>query len=144
MKILAKNKKAFFDYKILETHKAGVVLSGPETKSAKLGHISIKESYAVIKDGEVWLLNCHISPYAFAKNIAQEPARSRKLLLSRKEINTLIGKIKSSNLTLVPLKAFVERGLVKIEIGLCQGKKKYEKRELIKKREGERKMRNFL
>lgn len=137
-KIIAKNKKAFFDYEITDTFEAGVILTGPEVKSVKAGNVSLKESYAVAKDSEIFLLNAHISPYAFASDIEMDPTRSRKLLLKSKEIHSLTGKIKEKGLTLIPTKIYLKRGLVKVELGLGKGKKKYEKKEKIKARDIER------
>lgn len=144
MKILALNKKAKLDYQVLETYEAGILLSGPEVKSAKLGQISLKGSYVTLKENEAWLLNCHISPYKKAALKEYDPTRTRKLLLHKKEINSLIGKLKQKGLTLIPLRVYTTKGLVKIEIGLCKGKRKYEKRELIKKQEAKRKMQRAL
>jgi len=140
MKILAKNKKAYFDYEILEKLEAGIVLAGHEVKSIKSGNVSLKGSYVAVTGGEVWLLGCHISPYKFARLEGYEPTRTRKLLLSKKQIASLIGKTKAQGLTLIPLSMYVKRGFVKLEIALAKGKKKYEKRETIKKREAKRKI----
>lgn len=145
VKVIATNKKARFDYEILETFEAGIVLTGPEVKSVKLGHISIKESYATVRSEEVFLTNAHISPYKQAASIEQEPTRSRKLLLKKSEIKSLIGKAQTQGLTLIPIQVYLKRGFVKVEIGLGRGKKKHDKRESIKKkdvkREVEREMR---
>lgn len=141
MSTIAKNKKAYFDYEILETYEAGIVLRGFEVKSAKLGHVSLKGAYVIIKDNEAYLLNTHISPYQ-ATNTPKnyEPTRSRKLLLKHSEISTLIGKSKNQGLTLLPLSLYTVKGKVKVEIGVGKGKKKYEKREKLKKREAEKEM----
>ncbi|MFY9457821.1 MAG: SsrA-binding protein SmpB [Candidatus Spechtbacterales bacterium] len=135
MSTLAKNKKAYLDYEILETCEAGIVLAGFEVKSVKLGHISLKGAYVSIKDNEAYLLNAHISPYQ-PKNMPRDydPTRSRKLLLKRAEINTLIGKSKSQGLTLLPLSVYAKKGKIKIAIGIGKGKKKHEKRESLKKK----------
>lgn len=145
--ILATNKKAYFDYEALETIEAGVVLTGPEVKSVKKGQINLVGSYVTIdKDGVPWLINVNIAPYPPAWQIQQayNPTRSRKLLLKKKEIDSLIGKSKMRGLTIIPLKCILKGGLIKIEIGLCRGKKKWDKREQIKKREIKRKMRQEL
>ncbi|PIZ00248.1 SsrA-binding protein [bacterium (Candidatus Howlettbacteria) CG_4_10_14_0_8_um_filter_40_9] len=134
-KIIATNKKAHFDYEIHDTFEAGVVLTGPEVKSVKSGNISLKESYAVVKGNEIFLLNAHISPYKFAANEGEDPARSRKLLLKSSEIKSLIGKTSEKGLTLIPTKVYLKYGLVKIELGLGKGKKKFEKRAKIKERD---------
>ncbi len=139
MSILAKNKKVYFDYDIVEKYEAGVVLHGYEVKSIKLGHISLKGSYVIIKDSEAYLLNAHISAYQAANTPkSYDPTRSRKLLLNRSEINTLIGKSKAQGLTLVPISVYTKKGKIKVSIGVGRGKKKYEKREKVKKRDTER------
>ncbi len=135
MKILADNKKARFNYQIQETFEVGIVLSGPEVKSVKLGHINLKDSYATISGKEAWLLNAHIAPYKFAIQKDYNPNQSRKLLLKRKEINSLIGKLQTKGSTLIPLRVYSKKGLIKIELGLGRGKKLFDKREQIKKRE---------
>lgn len=134
-KIIATNKKAHFDYEIYDTFEAGVVLTGPEVKSVKMGNVSLKESYAVVKGSEIFLLNAHISPYKFAANEGEDPTRSRKLLLKSAEIKSLIGKTSEKGLTLIPTKVYLKYGLVKIELGLGKGKKKFEKRAKIKERD---------
>jgi len=138
MKVIATNKRARFDYEILETFEAGIVLTGPEVKSVKAGQISIKESFATVKSEEVFLTNAHISPYKQAANIEQEPTRSRKLLLKKSEISSLIGKSKTQGFTLIPTKVYLKRGFVKVEIGLGKGKKLHDKRESIKKKDTQR------
>jgi SsrA-binding protein len=138
-KVFAKNKRAYFDYEILEKYEAGIELLGFEVKSIKTGHISLKGSFVIIKDSEAFLLNVYIPPYQ-AKNTPKsyDPSRTRKLLLKKSEIKSLIGKQKQKGLTLVPLKAYNKRGKIKIEIGLAKSKKKFDKREKIKRREFER------
>ncbi len=145
MSILAKNRKAYFDYEILETYEAGIVLWGFEVKSVKLGHTSLKGAYVSIKDNEAYLLNAHISPYQ-PKNMPRDydPTRSRKLLLKHSQINALIGKSKSQGLTILPTSVYTKKGKIKIEIGIGRGKKKHEKRELIKKRDAEREVREIV
>lgn len=138
MKVIATNKKARFDYEILDTYEAGIVLRGPEVKSVKAGQISIKEAFATVRGEEVFLTNAHISPYKQASNIEQEPTRSRKLLLKKSEISSLVGKAKTQGLTLIPTKVYLKRGFVKVEIGLGKGKKKYDKREQLKKKDVKR------
>jgi len=145
MRVVAKNKKAFFTYEILESYEAGVSLLGSEVKSIREGRISLKESYAEIKRGEVFLVNCHISPYEAANRFNHEPRRERKLLLHRREIKRLLGKIKEKGLTLIPTKVFFsDKGKVKIELALAKGKKAFEKRETIRERDREREMRAEL
>jgi len=145
MKIISTNKKAFFNYEIYDTYEAGISLMGSEVKSIREGRISLKESYAEIKDGEAFLINCHISPYAPANRFNHEPTRERKLLLHRREIKRLTGKIKEKGLTLVPTKVLInDKGKVKVEVSLARGKRTYQKREAIKERDREREMRAEL
>ncbi len=141
MKVIAKNKKAFFNYEHIEILEAGIALLGSEVKSIRGGHISLKESYAEIRGGEVFLLNCHISPFNPANIFNHEPLREKKLLLHRREIKRLIGKIKEKGYTLVPLKVLInDRGKVKMEIALAKGKRVYQKRETIRQRDLDREM----
>ena len=144
-KIIAKNKKAFFNYELLETFEAGISLLGSEVKSIRDGRISLKESYAEVKDGEVFLLHCHISTYEAANRFNHEPRRERKLLLHSREIKRLTGKIKEKGLTLVPTKVLINaKGLVKVEISLAKGKRTYQKKEVIKERDIQREVRTEL
>jgi len=138
-KVFAKNKRAYFDYEIFEKYEAGIELYGFEVKSVKTGHLSLKGSFVIIKNMEAFLINAYISPYQ-ANNTPKDydPLRTRKLLLKKNEIKSLIGKQKQKGLTLVPLKAYNRKGKIKIEIGLAKSKKKFDKREKIKKREFER------
>ena len=144
MATLAVNKRAFFDYEILEKFKAGVELTGHETKSAKMGRIKIVGAHAIIRGNEAFLIGAEISSFQ-PKNAPADydPSRTRRLLLKSEEIKYLLGKTKSG-LTLVPLGVFTERGLIKIELGLARGKKKHDKREAIKKREAKREIRKFV
>ena len=139
MVVFAQNKKARFDYEILETFQAGIVLIGTEVKAIKTGHISIKGSFVVMRDNELFLIGANIPPYQ-PKNAPKdyEPERARKLLLTKSEIKHLIGKIKQKGLTLVPLKVYTIKRKIKITFGIGKGKKKYDKRETIKKREFDR------
>ncbi len=143
-KIITKNKKAYHDYEILEKLEAGIILSGPEVKSAKTGHINLKGSYVIISNEEAHLLNSHIAPYKFANLSDYNPTRTRKLLLHNKEINHLIGKLQTKGISLVPLQVYIKNNLIKIEIGVARGKKKYDKREDIKKKEAKRKIQRAL
>jgi SsrA-binding protein len=145
MATYANNPKAGFDYEIQEKMEAGLVLSGHEVKAVRNNKISIKGVYVKILSGEAWLVGAIISPYQ-ANNVPADydPQRSRKLLLKRSEIKYLIGKSQEKGLTLVPLKVFDAHGLIKLEIGIGRGKKKYDKRETIKKRETERKIRRVF
>lgn len=139
MPVLAINPRAKYDYEILETYEAGIVLAGYEVKSIKTGHIGLKGSYVTIKNNEAFLINAQISPYQ-PKNTPDdyEPSRSRKLLLHKSEIKSLIGRIKQKSLTLVPLLVYTKKGKIKLEFAVGKGKRKTDKREKIKKREAER------
>ncbi|WP_028580428.1 SsrA-binding protein SmpB [Desulfogranum japonicum] len=148
-KIVAKNKKAFHDYHIDQTFEAGMVLNGPEVKSLRAGKVNLRDGYAQVKDGEVFLYNVHISPYSFATHVSPDPLRVRKLLLNRQEIRKLIGKLHEKGIALIPLKIyFIENGKAKVELGLARGKKLYDKRAALKEkqtnREIERDMRNKM
>jgi SsrA-binding protein len=145
MKFLAENKKAHFDYEILEKLEAGIVLIGQEVKSIKSGRINLAGSYVVSKDTEFYLINANIPPYQ-PKNLPEDydSLRSKKLLLKKREIDYLIGKIKQKGLTLVPLKVYTKRGKIKLEFGIAKGLKKADKRELIKKRESEREIKREM
>ena len=143
MKILAKNNRASFDFDFKDTFIAGLILSGAEVKSAKNGSISLAGAYVNVSPAGAVLINCHIGPYKYAPNEVYEPTRSRKLLLNKKEINSLLGKEKG--LTVVPLEMFVGgKGLVKIKIGLGRARKKGDKRAYIKQRETTREIRKNL
>ncbi len=145
MRIVATNKKANYNYEILERIEAGISLLGTEVKSIRDGKISLKESYAEIKRSEIFLVNCHISPYEPASRFNHDPRRERKLLLHRREIKRLIGKIQEKGLTLVPTKVFFNaKGKVKVEVSLGKGKKAYEKREAIRERDRKRELRAEL
>lgn len=145
MRVIATNKKALFNYELLETYEAGVVLTGSEVKSIREGRVSLKESYAEIRDGEIFLVNCHISPYPAANIFNHEPKRRRKLLMHKREIKRLMGRTSEKGYTLVPTKMYLnDRGKVKVEIALAKGKKAYQKREAIRERDREREMRAEL
>ena len=137
-KLLANNKKARHDYFIEEVYEAGLVLTGTEIKSLRQGRVNLKESYAKIEKGEVFIYNMHISPYEQGNRYNHDPLRPRKLLLHRKEINKLIGETKEQGYTLVPLKVYLKNGFAKVLIGLGRGKKQYDKREDLKKKEAKR------
>jgi len=145
MKIVAVNKSVSHDYLVLETFEAGMALVGSEVKSVRAGRVSLKESYAEVRDGEVFLVKCHISPYEAANIFNHDPLRERKLLLHRREIRRLAGKVQERGLTLVPTKVFLgDRGKVKLELALARGKREHEKREAIKKRDTDREIRAAL
>ena len=145
MSILAQNRRANFDYTILENYEAGLELFGHEVKSMKTKHVSLKESFVTIHGAELYLTNAHVPPYVHAGIINNyNPTRPRKLLLKKSEIKHLIGKARTLGLTLVPIKLYTKRRLIKLEFGLGKGKKEYDKRDKIKKREDERGMRRIL
>ncbi|MFH0702302.1 MAG: SsrA-binding protein SmpB [bacterium] len=133
-KVITTNKKAFHEFHIFETYQAGIVLTGTEVKSIRAGRINLKDGFAKIENGEIWLYNTHISPYDMGNRYNHEPERKRKLLLTKQEIRKLIGKIKESGYTLIPLKLYFSNGWAKIELGLAKGKKLYDKREAIAKK----------
>ncbi|HYS34723.1 MAG TPA: SsrA-binding protein SmpB [Pseudonocardiaceae bacterium] len=137
-KVIASNRKARHDYTILDTYEAGVVLVGTEVKSLRLGRASLVDSFATVDDGEVWLRGLHIPEYDRGTWTNHEPRRTRKLLLHKSEILRLIGKTKESGLSLVPLTMYFKDGKVKVEIGLGRGKKAYDKRQALAKRDAER------
>lgn len=145
MSTLAVNKRANFDYAISDKYEAGLALLGHETKSVKLGHVSLKESFVTVHGRELYLTNAHISPYKFAGKLpGYNPTRPRKLLLRKREINHLIGKIKEKGLTLVPVRMYTKGRLVKLEFGVGKGKKQFDKRQDIKKREDTRQINRTL
>jgi len=145
MKIVATNKTAYHNYEILESFEAGISLVGSEVKAIREGRISLKESYAELRDGDIVLVKCHISPYEAANIFNHDPLRVRRLLLHKREIRRLTGKIRERGLTLVPTKVmFNDRGKVKIELGLARGKREYEKRDVLKKRDTDREIRTEI
>lgn len=139
-KIVTQNRKARHDYEILETWEAGLVLQGTEVKSLRLGNANLKDSYARVQNGEVLLYNFHISPYEKESHFNHNPLRVRKLLLHRKEIRKLNGRVEEKGLTLAALKVYFKAGKAKVELGLARGKKLYDKREDIAKRDMKREM----
>lgn len=142
---LAKNKKAYFDYEILETFNAGMVLKGFEVKAIKNGKINIAGSFVLIRGNQAYLLNADVPPYQTKNTPADyDPKRTRPLLLHKNELKRLTGLTQQKGLTLIPLRAYIKGNLIKLEFGLCRGKRKYEKRETIKKRETEREIRRYL
>ena len=144
MKIVAQNRKAGFNYQFLQTFEAGLVLQGSEVKSLRDGKANLGDAYALIKNGEVFLLNCHISPYPPAAHTNHEPLRTRKLLLHKKEVEKLIGTLQEKGLTLIPTKLYLKQGRAKVELALAKGKKLFDKRESIKKKESRRAMSRAL
>lgn len=137
-KMVAQNKKAYHDYAIEETYEAGIVLQGTEIKSIRAGKVNLKDSYARIQNNEIYLFGMHVSPYEQGNRYNHDPLRTRKLLLHRKEISKLIGESKEVGYSIVPLKMYLKNGYAKVLIGLARGKKKYDKREDLKKKEAKR------
>ena len=148
-KLIANNKKAYHDYFILDTYETGISLAGTEVKSLRMGKCRIKESFVRIENGEVFIYGMHISPYEKGNIFNKDPLRPRKLLLHKYEINKLLGKTKEKGIAIVPLKVYFKGSLVKVEIGLAKGKKLYDKRQDIAKKDQQReasrdfKIRNF-
>ena len=148
-KLIANNKKAYHDYFILDTYEAGIALHGTEVKSLRMGQCSIKEAFIRIENGEMFIYGMHISPYEKGNIFNKDPLRTRKLLLHKNEILKMLGKMKEKGIAVIPLKVYLKGSLVKVEIGLARGKKLYDKRDDIakkdQKREAERefKVRNF-
>ena len=142
---LAKNPRAKFDYEILETLEAGLVLTGQEVKSARAGNLSLKGAHAVLAKNELWLLNMHIGAYKKAGVLGNyDPTHSRRLLIHKSELKKLIGTLQSKGLTLIPVSVYTSGRRLKVELGLARGKKKHEKRETIKKRDVDREIRRKL
>ena len=137
-KVISTNRKAFHEYHIFDKFNAGMVLTGTEIKSIRKGAINLKDSFVKVEDSEVFLYNCHISPYEQGNRYNHEPDRVRKLLLNKQEILKILGKIKKDGYAIIPLELFLSHGFAKIEIGLAKGKKLYDKRESIAKKTQER------
>jgi SsrA-binding protein len=140
-KIIAENRKASHDYHLFETFEAGVVLLGTEVKSIREGRVNLRDSFARLEDGEAWVHNIHISPYSHRGYADHEALRRRKLLLHANEIRKLVGKVEEKGMTLVPVRMYFKNGRVKIAVSLAKGKKDYDKRETIKRREADRETR---
>jgi len=138
---ITENRKAFHDYHIVETFEAGVALKGTEVKSIREGNANLRDSFARVEGGEVWIYNMHISPYSHRGYSDHEPTRRRKLLLHRQEIRKLIGKTVERGMTLVPTRMYFKNGRIKVELSLAKGKKAHDKRETIKRREADRETR---
>ncbi|NOZ29746.1 MAG: SsrA-binding protein SmpB [Chloroflexi bacterium] len=141
IKTIATNRKAYHDYHIEETIEAGIVLTGTEIKSIRQGKVNLRDGFAIIRDGEVWLLNVHIAPYEGGNRMNHEPRRERKLLLHRREINRLASRVQERGWTLVPLRLYLKDNIAKVELALVRGKRQYDKRQAIAKREAEREIR---
>lgn len=143
-KVAAQNRQAYHNYHILETFEAGLVLQGTEVKAIREGKVNLKDSYGMVKEGEVWLLNCHISPYSHGNRMNHDPLRSRKLLLHRSEIRKLHSKATERGMAIVPLKIYFHNGRAKCEISLAKGKKLFDKRETEKKKTADREARQAI
>lgn len=135
---ITRNKKAYHNYFVDESHEAGIVLLGTEVKSLREGKVQLVDAYARFEGNELWLLNAHISPYAQGTHENHEPMRPRKLLLHKRELNRLRNKVEQAGFTLIPLRIYLKEGKLKCEVGLCRGKKQFDKREVIRKRETSR------
>ena len=144
MKDVAVNRQAFHNYEIIEKFEAGLALTGTEIKSAREGKVNLKDSYGLVKSGEVWLLNCHISPYSHGNFSNHDPLRTRKLLLNRSEINRLIGRTTERGLTLVPLRMYLKAGRLKCELALAKGRKVHDKREVARQKTIDRETKQAL
>ncbi len=144
IKVVADNRKAFHDYFVEERVEAGIILTGTEIKSIRNGRVNLKDSYARIDKGEVWLLQMHISPYDQGNRFNHDPLRRRKLLLSRSEITKIFSKLQLQGLTLIPLKIYLKHGLAKVELGVCRGKKNYDKRQDMAERDAKREIERHM
>jgi SsrA-binding protein len=143
-KLIAANRKAYHDYSILDKLEAGIVLLGTEVKAAREGRMNLKDSYAAVRQGEAFLMNCHIGPYSHGNRENRDPTRTRKLLLHAREIRRLAGKVQEKGLTLVPLRAYLKRGRIKVELGVARGKKLIDKRETERRKEIDRETRTQM
>jgi SsrA-binding protein len=143
-KVIARNRKALHEYHIVDSYDAGLVLTGPEVKSIRGNRVSLAESFARIDNGEAWLYAMHVSPYDPASRWNSDPVRPRKLLLTRKELRKLIGATREKGTTLVPLELYLDRGFIKVRVGLGRGKKAHDKRDDIKKRDAVREIERAL
>jgi SsrA-binding protein len=144
VKELAVNRQASHNYDLIEKFEAGIALTGTEIKSAREGKVNLKDAYGLVKAGEVWLLNCHISPYSHGNYSNHDPLRTRKLLLRRSEINRLIGRTTERGLTLVPLRMYLKDGRLKCELALAKGRKVHDKREVARKKTIDRETKQAL
>ncbi len=139
-KVVTTNRRARHDYDILERYEAGIVLVGSEVKSLRAGTANLKDAYADVRNGELWLENAHIAPYGFAREGGHAPERSRKLLMHRREIDRIAGTLAEKGLTLIPLSIYFSEGRAKVELGLARGRARYDKRRAIREREEQREM----
>ncbi len=140
MKVVASNRRARHDYEILDTYEAGMALLGSEVKSLRAGRADLKDGYGEVRDGEMWLVGVYIAPYDFARGGGHEPERARKLLLHRREIDRIGGRLAEQGLTLVPLRIYFKEGKAKVELGLARGRRRYDKRQALREREQRREM----
>ncbi len=138
LQTVARNKKAYHDYFVLESFEAGIELFGTEVKSVRQGKVNLKDAWCSIEKGEIYVNGMHISPYEFGNIFNRDPMRKRRLLMHKREINRLYGQLKQQGLTLIPLSAYFNRGRLKVQVGLCKGKKNYDKRESIARKDAER------
>ncbi|HUI66004.1 MAG TPA: SsrA-binding protein SmpB [Bacteroidota bacterium] len=143
-KLVTTNRKARHEYSVLETYEAGIVLTGTEVKSLREGNANLADGYAAIAGGELWLHGMHVSPYAHGSYSNVDPLRKRKLLLHKKEIRKIVARLREKGLTLIPLKVYFRRGIAKLQIGVCRGKREYDKRQDIAAREADRAIRRHL
>jgi SsrA-binding protein len=139
-RVVCQNRKARHDYSIDEIYEAGIALAGPEVKSLREGRASLKDSYARVKHGELFLHNMHITPYPFTHHVDLDPTRTRKLLMHKREIKRLIGKTEEKGYSLIPLSVYLLRGIIKVELALAKGKRKYDKRTALREREMKREL----
>ncbi|WP_434511035.1 SsrA-binding protein SmpB [Desulfitobacterium sp. AusDCA] len=144
IKVISDNRKAYHDYFVEEKLETGIILTGTEIKSIRNGRVNLKDSFARVENGEVWLYQMHISPYEQGNRFNHDPLRKRKLLLNRSEISKLVGKVQQEGLTLVPTKIYLRKGLAKVELGICKGKKNYDKRQDIAERDAKREIDRHL
>jgi len=144
IKEVAVNRQAFHNYEIIEKFEAGMVLTGTEIKSAREGRVNLKDAYGLVKNAEIWLLNCHISPYSHGNYANHDPLRTRKLLMHRSEIKRLIGRTTERGLTLVPLKVYLKDGRLKCELALAKGRKVHDKREVSRQKTIDKETRQAL
>ncbi len=144
IRVVATNRKAYHDYFIEETYEAGVALTGTEIKSVRAGAVNLRDSYAQVRDGEAWLENVHISPYEAGNRFNVDPYRTRRLLLHRKEINRLMGRVQEKGLTIVPLRMYLKKNRAKVELALVKCKRQYDKREAISRRDATREIERAL
>lgn len=140
-RVLSVNRQAGYNYHLQDRFEAGIVLTGTEVKSAREGRVNLRDSYANLKDGEVWLLNSHISPYTHGNIYNHDPLRARKLLLHKEEIRRLVGKVRERGFTLIPTRMYLKKGRIKVEVALAKGKREYDKRETERRREAEKEAR---